>query len=557
MSGASTTPAWSTATYPATTTINRLLYSSAANVVAGLATANSSVLITSAAGVPSISNTLPATVQGNITTVGTLTAGTWNATTITLAHGGTGAALTASNGGIIYSNASTLAVLAGTATANQVLLSGASTTPAWSTATYPTTTTINQLLYSSAGNTIAGLTTANNGVLITSSGGVPSISSTLPSAVQGNITTVGTITSGTWNGGIIPLAYGGTNANLTATAGGSVYSTGSASAITAAGTTGQILYSNGASAPTWNNVPSITTTLQQAYNNNGSSPTTIGISSGNGPLLVYNYNTTSLQQVFGVSGYSASPTYGNYFAIYETGSATQNAIIGLNASAPTINAVNSIALGTSATANVTNGFAFGTTAVSSANYAIALGANTLASGAKSIAIGGDGTASKGAQSTASQTIAIGDISIASSNYSIAIGANSTASTGTNAIAIGGDTTTGASATNTNAIAIGYASTASGTNSAVIGASSTASSANSQSYGQNITNSQSGTVIMSDGVATNPTGTATSELILSYANGVEIIGNTTSSTRVNYASGTVNNSPTWLIQQSQWNITGVG
>lgn len=58
---------------------------------------------------------------------------------LTLAESGTGAALTASNGGILYSNASTAAVLAGTATAGQVLRSGSSTTPAWSTATYPAT----------------------------------------------------------------------------------------------------------------------------------------------------------------------------------------------------------------------------------------------------------------------------------------------------------------------------------------------------------------------------------------------------------------------------------
>lgn len=49
-----------------------------------------------------------------------------------LANGGTGAALTASNGGILYSTASAAAILAGTATANKLLLSGASTTPAWS-----------------------------------------------------------------------------------------------------------------------------------------------------------------------------------------------------------------------------------------------------------------------------------------------------------------------------------------------------------------------------------------------------------------------------------------
>jgi hypothetical protein len=132
---------------------------------------------------------------------------------LSLANGGLNANLTASNGGIFYSTGSAGAILAGTATANQVLLSGSSTTPAWSTATYPTTTTINQLLYSSAANTITGLTTANSGVLITSSGGVPSIGSTLPTAVQGNITQTGTITTGAWNGSIITGTYGGTGVN--------------------------------------------------------------------------------------------------------------------------------------------------------------------------------------------------------------------------------------------------------------------------------------------------------------------------------------------------------
>jgi hypothetical protein len=73
---------------------------------------------------------------------------------------------------------------------------------------------INQLgYYAAAGSAISGLATANNGILITSSGGVPSISSTLPNAVQGNITSVGTIASGTWNGGIINGIYGGTGVN--------------------------------------------------------------------------------------------------------------------------------------------------------------------------------------------------------------------------------------------------------------------------------------------------------------------------------------------------------
>jgi hypothetical protein len=115
------------------------------------------------------------------------------ATPVSLSNGGTNASLTASNGGIFYSTASAGAILSGTATANQLLLSGASTTPAWSTSTYPATNAINTLLYASSANVMAALATANSGVLITSSGGVPSISSTLPSAVQGNITSLGNL----------------------------------------------------------------------------------------------------------------------------------------------------------------------------------------------------------------------------------------------------------------------------------------------------------------------------------------------------------------------------
>ncbi len=77
--------------------------------------------------------------QSSITTLGTIASGTWSASVIDLSHGGTNANLTASNGGIFYSTASAGAILSGTATAGQVLRSGASTTPSWSTATYPAT----------------------------------------------------------------------------------------------------------------------------------------------------------------------------------------------------------------------------------------------------------------------------------------------------------------------------------------------------------------------------------------------------------------------------------
>lgn len=52
-SGSSASPAWSTSTWPATTTINQLLFSSATNVVGGITAGNFGVLISSSSGVPS------------------------------------------------------------------------------------------------------------------------------------------------------------------------------------------------------------------------------------------------------------------------------------------------------------------------------------------------------------------------------------------------------------------------------------------------------------------------------------------------------------------------
>jgi len=145
---------------------------------------------------PANAITLTTTGATNVTlpTSGTLaTTSQIPSTPISLANGGTNASLTADNGGIFYSTATAGAILAHTATANQPLLSGASGAPGWSTATYPGSTTINQILYSSAANTITGLATGNDGTLITGGTGVPSISSTLPTTVQGNITSTGNL----------------------------------------------------------------------------------------------------------------------------------------------------------------------------------------------------------------------------------------------------------------------------------------------------------------------------------------------------------------------------
>ncbi len=129
---------------------------------------------------------LPATVgaSGSFLTSagGGTSAMTWTAQ-VPLNAGGTNANLTASNGGIFYSTATAGAILSGTSTAQQMLQSGSSAAPAWSTATWPASTTANQLLYSSAANTVGGLTTGNSSVLVTSGSGVPSLATAIPAGV--------------------------------------------------------------------------------------------------------------------------------------------------------------------------------------------------------------------------------------------------------------------------------------------------------------------------------------------------------------------------------------
>lgn len=173
-------------------------------------------------------------------------------TPFALSVGGTGANLTASNGGIVYSNATTFGILAGTATANQMLQSGSSTTPAWSTTTWPATTAINTLLYSSSASVVAALTTASSGVLITSAGGVPSISSTLPSGITLVAPVLGTPASGTLTNctGLLVTGGGTGLATLTTAYGLVAAGTTATGALQNAGTgaSGQVYVSGGSSA---------------------------------------------------------------------------------------------------------------------------------------------------------------------------------------------------------------------------------------------------------------------------------------------------------------------
>ena len=108
--GASANPAYSTATYPATTTINQLLYSSANNTVGGVTAGDYGVLISSSSGVPSwlangtTGQVLTATTSG---TPSWANAAAGGITTIDGNSGSvTGSTITVSGSGIISTSGS-------------------------------------------------------------------------------------------------------------------------------------------------------------------------------------------------------------------------------------------------------------------------------------------------------------------------------------------------------------------------------------------------------------------------------------------------------------------
>lgn len=114
------------------------------------------------------------------------------------------------------------------------------------TALVHTADTTGSLLLKTGASAVTGLT-------IDASQNV-TLANPLPVASGGTGSTSAAFVSLTSNvTGTLPIANGGTNSTATPTAGGIVYGTGTAQAVTAAGTSGQVLTSAGSGAPVWAN----------------------------------------------------------------------------------------------------------------------------------------------------------------------------------------------------------------------------------------------------------------------------------------------------------------
>lgn len=384
------------------------------------------------------------------------------------------AAIGSTQGDILYRNATSWVVLAPGTSGNLFQTQGAAANPQWTTSTYPATNAVNTLLYASSANVMAALATANNSVLVTSAGGVPSLSTTLPSGltIPGYQATL-TLPLSIANGGtavssvtIAPTvtAFAGWDANKNLSANNFIE--GFTTTATAAGTT----------------TLTVSSTEQQYFT--GSTTQTV------------------------VLPVTSTMVLGQKFIIVNNSSG----VVTVQSSGA--NSIQAMAASTVLTVTVI--LTSGTTAASwNATYqsnAIPGGSNPWSAGAGTgSAKGGDGTA------------------VASGNYSLAFGTNTVTASGLSSFAIGSN----ARATLGNAIAMGQNSTASGANSVAIGNGSIAGGTNSGAFGNgassaggsstaigpSATTVNSGSMVLGDGSgAASNSDTASNQFVSTFVGG---------------------------------------
>jgi trimeric autotransporter adhesin len=194
--------------------------------------------------------------------------------TLPIANGGTNGTATPTAGAVAYGTGSAFAFTAA-GTSGQVLTSNGSSAPTWAAAGPSGTGTANYAAYWSANNAIGaeqylgvtrggtGMGSYTTGDLIYASNGV-TLSRFADVATGTALLSGGTNTAPIWGKvnltshitGILPIANGGTNSTASPTSGAVAYGTGTAYTFSAAGTSGQVLISNGTGAPSWSSTVS-------------------------------------------------------------------------------------------------------------------------------------------------------------------------------------------------------------------------------------------------------------------------------------------------------------
>lgn len=316
-----------------------------------------------------------------ITTSGTLTLGG----TLALASGGTGA-----------TSAITARAALGSSTLGDNLF----------IITNPSAVTFPRF---NADNTVSALDAATFRTAIGAGTGGGSVTSVAGTGTVNGITLTGTVTSsgsltlgGTLSGvslttqvsGTLPIANGGTNGTATPTSGAVPYGTGTAYAFSAVGTSGQVLTSSGAGAPTWTTpttgtVTSVTGTAP-VVSSGGSTPAismAAATASVNGYLTSTDWTTFNNKGSGSVTSVSGTGTVNGITltgTVTSSGSLTlggtlggiansqlTNSSITINGSAISLGGTVSVGTVTSASVVSANGFA-GTVATATTTPAITL-----------------------------------------------------------------------------------------------------------------------------------------------------------------------------------------
>lgn len=216
--------------------------------------------------------------QSSITTLGTIGTGVWQGTTVGAIYGGTGLT-TYAQGDLIYgSAANTLSKLTKDANATRYLSNtGASNNPAWAqvdlsngvTGNLPVTnlnsgTSASNTTFwrgdgtwatPAGGGTVTSVTGTADRITISGTATDPIVDIASTYVGQNSITTLGTITTGVWNGTAVTVPYGGSGATSFTAYAVLCAGTSSTSAfqnVSGLGSAGQVLTSAGAGAlPAW------------------------------------------------------------------------------------------------------------------------------------------------------------------------------------------------------------------------------------------------------------------------------------------------------------------
>ena len=243
-----------------------ILYASAINTLAKLPAAIDGQVLTLAAGVPSWATPAGGTVtsvsgtagritstggatpvididatyvgQASITTLGTITTGVWNGTAVGPTFGGTGQT-TYATGDILYASAAnTLSKLPASTDGFTLVLAGG--VPTWA---------------ASPAAGVDSVTGTLNRITISGTASDPVVDIAATYVGQTSITTLGTVTSGTWNGTAIGATFGGTAQTSWAT-GDIMYASGVNTLSKLTATTNGFVLTLSAGVPVWASNPS-------------------------------------------------------------------------------------------------------------------------------------------------------------------------------------------------------------------------------------------------------------------------------------------------------------